>query len=194
MIEQDGLLAHCLLVLLLVHLLEDHWLISLEEQGHFSWMQFHLQLEHCFGFPFILCFCLLFFNSFYHAFAKAYVLKKFQCHCPERTYYDNWASSCWYRNWHFFCYRATLHIWGCYLSHFIRPLRVCMVFQELIWWCLFFCQISPTEIRGALGSINQLFICIGILLALVAGLPLAGNPIWYVLYAFFSGCVCDCYA
>jgi hypothetical protein len=110
MIEQDGLLAHCLLVLLLVHLLEDHWLISLEEQGHFSWMQFHLQLEHCFGFPFILCFWLFFLIFFYHAFAKAYVLKKFQCYCPERTYYDNWASSCWYRNWHFFCYRATLHI------------------------------------------------------------------------------------
>lgn len=40
-------------------------------------------------------------------------------------------------------------------------------------------QISPTEIRGALGSINQLFICIGILVALVAGLPLSGNPLWY---------------
>ena len=40
-------------------------------------------------------------------------------------------------------------------------------------------QISPTEIRGALGSVNQLFICIGILLALVAGLPLARNPLWY---------------
>lgn len=42
-----------------------------------------------------------------------------------------------------------------------------------------FVQISPTEIRGALGSINQLFICIGILVALVVGLPLAGNPLWY---------------
>lgn len=41
-------------------------------------------------------------------------------------------------------------------------------------------QISPTEIRGALGSVNQLFICIGILAALVAGLPLAANPLWYV--------------
>ena len=40
-------------------------------------------------------------------------------------------------------------------------------------------QISPTEIRGALGSVNQLFICVGILVALVAGLPLAGNPLWY---------------
>lgn len=43
-------------------------------------------------------------------------------------------------------------------------------------------QISPTEIRGALGSVNQLFICIGILAALVAGLPLAGNPLWYFLF------------
>ncbi|WP_373385786.1 MFS transporter, partial [Klebsiella pneumoniae] len=33
--------------------------------------------------------------------------------------------------------------------------------------------------RGALGSVNQLFICIGILAALVAGLPLAGNPLWW---------------
>lgn len=46
-------------------------------------------------------------------------------------------------------------------------------------------QISPTEIRGALGSVNQLFICIGILAALVAGLPLAGNPIWYVVLSCF---------
>ncbi|TVU22073.1 hypothetical protein EJB05_31750 [Eragrostis curvula] len=39
--------------------------------------------------------------------------------------------------------------------------------------------ISPTEIRGTLGSVNQLFICIGILAALVAGLPLAANPAWW---------------
>uniref|UniRef100_A0A0D6R2G5 Major facilitator superfamily (MFS) profile domain-containing protein n=1 Tax=Araucaria cunninghamii TaxID=56994 RepID=A0A0D6R2G5_ARACU len=44
---------------------------------------------------------------------------------------------------------------------------------------LYVSEISPTEIRGALGTVNQLFICIGILLALVAGLPLAGNPIWW---------------
>lgn len=44
-------------------------------------------------------------------------------------------------------------------------------------------QISPTEIRGTLGSVNQLSICIGILAALVAGLPLAGNPLWYFLLA-----------
>lgn len=44
---------------------------------------------------------------------------------------------------------------------------------------LYISEISPTEIRGALGSVNQLFICVGILAALVAGLPLAGNPIWW---------------
>ncbi|KAB5561126.1 hypothetical protein DKX38_006083 [Salix brachista] len=44
---------------------------------------------------------------------------------------------------------------------------------------LYISEISPTDIRGALGSVNQLFICIGILLALVAGLPLAGNSIWW---------------
>ncbi|ESW23608.1 hypothetical protein PHAVU_004G061900 [Phaseolus vulgaris] len=44
---------------------------------------------------------------------------------------------------------------------------------------LYISEISPTEVRGALGSVNQLFICIGILLALVAGLPLAGNPSWW---------------
>ncbi|MED6169431.1 hypothetical protein PIB30_118800 [Stylosanthes scabra] len=44
---------------------------------------------------------------------------------------------------------------------------------------LYISEISPTETRGALGSVNQLSICIGILAALVAGLPLAGNPIWW---------------
>lgn len=44
---------------------------------------------------------------------------------------------------------------------------------------LYISEISPTEIRGALGSINQLCICIGILAALVAGLPLAQNPLWW---------------
>jgi len=44
---------------------------------------------------------------------------------------------------------------------------------------LYISEISPTEIRGTLGSISQLFICIGILAALVAGLPLAGNPLWW---------------
>ncbi|GMH17366.1 hypothetical protein Nepgr_019207 [Nepenthes gracilis] len=44
---------------------------------------------------------------------------------------------------------------------------------------LYISEISPTEIRGALGSVNQIFICIGILAALMAGLPLAGNPLWW---------------
>lgn len=44
---------------------------------------------------------------------------------------------------------------------------------------LYISEIAPTEIRGTLGSINQLFICIGILLALITGLPLAGNPLWW---------------
>ncbi|KAL4568884.1 hypothetical protein LXL04_024501 [Taraxacum kok-saghyz] len=44
---------------------------------------------------------------------------------------------------------------------------------------LYISEISPTEIRGTLGSINQLFICIGILAALLAGLPLATNPLWW---------------
>ncbi|CAK8542632.1 unnamed protein product [Lathyrus sativus] len=44
---------------------------------------------------------------------------------------------------------------------------------------LYISEISPTETRGALGSVNQIFICIGILAALVAGLPLEGNPIWW---------------
>ncbi|ONM30239.1 Plastidic glucose transporter 4 [Zea mays] len=44
---------------------------------------------------------------------------------------------------------------------------------------LYISEISPTEIRGTLGSVNQLFICIGILAALLAGLPLAGNPAWW---------------
>ncbi|KAJ7518339.1 hypothetical protein O6H91_21G064600 [Diphasiastrum complanatum] len=44
---------------------------------------------------------------------------------------------------------------------------------------LYISEISPTDIRGALGSVNQLFICVGILAALVAGLPLAGNTIWW---------------
>lgn len=44
---------------------------------------------------------------------------------------------------------------------------------------LYISEISPTEIRGTLGTVNQLFICIGILAALVAGLPLSGNPSWW---------------
>jgi hypothetical protein len=53
-------------------------------------------------------------------------------------------------------------------------------------------QISPTEIRGALGSVNQLFICIGILAALVAGLPLAQNPAWSVFSSPHSFILLHC--
>jgi len=44
---------------------------------------------------------------------------------------------------------------------------------------LYISEVSPTEIRGALGSVNQLAICVGILLALIAGLPLVNNPAWW---------------
>eukprot|EP00268_Persea_americana_P041378 TRINITY_DN4119_c0_g2_i1.p1 TRINITY_DN4119_c0_g2~~TRINITY_DN4119_c0_g2_i1.p1 ORF type:complete len:540 (+),score=102.45 TRINITY_DN4119_c0_g2_i1:2103-3722(+) len=44
---------------------------------------------------------------------------------------------------------------------------------------LYISEISPTEIRGALGSVHQLCVCIGILAALVTGLPLARNPLWW---------------
>lgn len=44
---------------------------------------------------------------------------------------------------------------------------------------LYISEVSPTEIRGTMGTLNQLFICIGILLALIAGLPLGGNPAWW---------------
>lgn len=56
----------------------------------------------------------------------------------------------------------------------------------LVWlW-----QIAPTEDRGALGSLNQLGINIGILLALVAGLPLADIPSWYS--TFKHHCALQC--
>eukprot|EP01018_Ginkgo_biloba_P002308 Gb_38332 [translate_table: standard] len=44
---------------------------------------------------------------------------------------------------------------------------------------LYIFEISPPEIRGALGSVNQLFIWVGLLFGLVAGLPLAENPQWW---------------
>mmetsp|Transcript_24521 Transcript_24521/g.33814 ORF Transcript_24521/g.33814 Transcript_24521/m.33814 type:complete len:554 (+) Transcript_24521:139-1800(+) len=45
-------------------------------------------------------------------------------------------------------------------------------------------EISPPAVRGALGSYNQLFICFGILAALIAGLPLAGGQAgwWRVMF------------
>ncbi|GAQ91744.1 hexose transporter [Klebsormidium nitens] len=44
---------------------------------------------------------------------------------------------------------------------------------------LYISEVSPPNIRGALGSVNQLAICIGILGALLAGLPLSENPGWW---------------
>ncbi|CAI5966036.1 unnamed protein product [Closterium sp. NIES-64] len=40
-------------------------------------------------------------------------------------------------------------------------------------------EIAPASVRGRLGSLNQLAICVGILAALLAGLPLAANPSWW---------------
>jgi len=40
-------------------------------------------------------------------------------------------------------------------------------------------EVAPTAVRGALGSFNQLCICVGIFAALLAGLPLANNPSWW---------------
>ena len=66
-------------------------------------------------------------------------------------------------------------------SYIFQCSNVMSVFPLIFWYVsmLYTWQISPTEIRGALGSVNQLFICIGILAALIAGLPLSGNPLWY---------------
>jgi MFS family permease len=44
---------------------------------------------------------------------------------------------------------------------------------------MYVAEIAPEKMRGTLGSLNQLAICIGILLAVIAGLPLAGNPLWW---------------
>lgn len=44
---------------------------------------------------------------------------------------------------------------------------------------LYIAEISPTEIRGSLGSVHQLTINIGILVSLIIGLPLTSNPSWW---------------
>eukprot|EP00245_Coleochaete_scutata_P007502 TRINITY_DN22930_c0_g1_i1.p1 TRINITY_DN22930_c0_g1~~TRINITY_DN22930_c0_g1_i1.p1 ORF type:complete len:566 (-),score=98.83 TRINITY_DN22930_c0_g1_i1:158-1855(-) len=51
---------------------------------------------------------------------------------------------------------------------------------------LYISEVAPTEIRGALGSVNQLTICIGILAALTAGLPLASYPGWWRIMFWLS--------
>jgi len=53
---------------------------------------------------------------------------------------------------------------------------------------LYISEISPMEDRGALGSLNQVSINIGILLAIVAGLPLADSPSWWRTM-FFLGTI-----
>ena len=53
---------------------------------------------------------------------------------------------------------------------------------------MYVAEISPESMRGTLGSLNQLAICVGILLAVVAGLPLAGNPEWWHnMFLFAAG-------
>jgi len=44
---------------------------------------------------------------------------------------------------------------------------------------MYIAEISPEKYRGSLGSLNQLLITIGILCAVVAGLPLSGDPAWW---------------
>lgn len=79
-----------------------------------------------------------------------------------------------------------LYISEVVLCSFYRHCDHVYFFEDNIFQHPLKMQISPTEIRGTLGSVNQLFICIGILAALVAGLPLAGNPLWYFfLIEFF---------
>lgn len=60
----------------------------------------------------------------------------------------------------------------------------CMSFQfisvEFIVCMLVFVQISPTHVKGTNGSLLQIAGCIGILGALVAGLPVAHVAGWYI--------------
>lgn len=44
---------------------------------------------------------------------------------------------------------------------------------------LYISEVAPTNIRGLLGAVNQLAINVGILGALLAGLPLSTNPGWW---------------
>lgn len=50
---------------------------------------------------------------------------------------------------------------------------------------MYIAEISPEKTRGVLGSLNQLAICSGILLAVVAGLPLASDPThWHAMFLY----------
>jgi MFS family permease len=44
---------------------------------------------------------------------------------------------------------------------------------------LYLAETAPPSMRGTLGAFNQLGITIGILMAYVAGLPIAQNPDWF---------------
>jgi MFS family permease len=41
---------------------------------------------------------------------------------------------------------------------------------------MYIAEVSPAQLRGTLGSLNQLMICVGILVAVVAGVPLVSDP------------------
>ena len=50
---------------------------------------------------------------------------------------------------------------------------------------MYISEIAPEKARGTLGSLNQLMVCIGILVAVVAGLPLADDPNhWHGMFLF----------
>lgn len=44
---------------------------------------------------------------------------------------------------------------------------------------LYISEVSPTQVRGVYGSFAQIATCIGMLVALVAGLPIHSNPSWW---------------
>ena len=50
---------------------------------------------------------------------------------------------------------------------------------------MYIAEVSPEKVRGVLGSLNQLGICLGILVAVIAGLPLAGDPThWHAMFLY----------
>ena len=50
---------------------------------------------------------------------------------------------------------------------------------------MYIAEVSPKQLRGTLGSLNQLMICIGILVAVIAGMPLASDPNhWHNMFLF----------
>jgi len=56
----------------------------------------------------------------------------------------------------------------------------CFFFFDLVFLHVFM-QISPASVRGTYGSLLQIASCVGILAALVAGLPAHSVPGWYVV-------------